>query len=133
MEDQTVRTVRGMDMSQTILTRRNKNAEKTLIDWDLNIFMPEELDEGGNSYWDPASWRIHVYHVPETGHLEWDEPLHLTAEEIQGLGLNQDPYFKDEVDTWYGLAGFKLEYWSKMSDRLKRYFDALPKYYEDLI
>jgi hypothetical protein len=116
-----------------MLAKRNKNAGKELIDWDLNIYMPEELDAGGNSYWDPASWRIHVYHVPETGHLEWDEPLHLTAEEIVSLGLNQDSYFRDEVDVWYGLDGFRYEYWDKMSDRLKMYFDRLPKYYEDLI
>lgn len=116
-----------------MLTKRNKNANKTIIDWDLNIFIPEELDAGGESYWDPANWRIHVYHYTETGHLEWDEPLILTAEEIVSLGLNHDPYFGDEVDVWYGLAGFRLDYWSKMSDRLKMYFDGLPKYYEDII
>ena len=115
------------------MERRNKNAGKAIIDWDLNIFIPEELDDGGESYWDPADWRIHVYHVTERGHAEWDMPWRLTAEEIVDLGLNQDPYFKDEVDVWYGLAGFKLNYWSKMSDRLKKYFDQLPKYYEDII
>lgn len=120
-------------MSQTMLTKRNKNANKTIIDWDLNIFIPEELDAGGESYWDPANWRIHVYHVPETGHLEWDEPLALTAEEIRGLGLNRDSYFKDEVDVWYGLDQFRFEYWHSMSDRLKLYFDSLPKYYEDIL
>ena len=111
---------------------RNKNANKTLIDWDLNIFIPEELNEEGESYWDPASWMIHVYSVTDHGHMEWDTAMYLTSEEIRSLGLNQDSYFKDEVDVWYGLAGFKLEYWDKMSDRLKKYFDMLPKYYEDL-
>lgn len=118
-------------MSQT--TFRNKNRDKTLIDWDLNIFIPEELDAGGESYWDPASWKIHVYIVNNNGHEEWDEPINLTAEEIISLGLNHDPYFKDEVDTWYGLDQFKLDYWDKMSDRLKKYFDTLPKYYQDLV
>lgn len=115
-----------------IAMTRNKNANKTLIDWDLNIFIPEELDAGGESFFDPANWRIHVYHYTETGHLEWDMPVILTAEEIRSLGLNQDPYF-NEADVWYGLAGFKLDYWDKMSDRLKMYFDQLPKYYEDII
>ncbi len=124
-------SVKGMDMSLTIY--RNKNHGKRLIDWDLNIFIPEELDEGGDSVYDPASWSIHVYVYGDNGHDEWDEPIRLTAEEIRALGLNKDPYFKDEVDTWYGLAGFKLDYWDKMSDRLKEYFDRLPKYYEDLI
>lgn len=112
--------------------RRNKNAHKTLIDWDLNIYMPEELDAGGNSYWDPASWRIHIYLVNNLGHEEWSEPIRLTADEIVDLGLNQDEAFSD-VDSWYGLDGFRFEYWNKLSDRLKLEFDSLPKYYEDLI
>lgn len=115
------------------MERRNKNAGKTLIDYDLNIYMPEELDEGGESYWDPASWRIQVYLYTDNGHQEWDEPIYLTAEEIVRLGFNRDEYFINETDTWYGLDGFRFEYWSKMSDRLKEYFDRLPKYYEDVI
>ena len=112
---------------------RNKNAGKTLIDWDLNIFMPEEWDEEkDDSYYDPASWMIHLYAHRDNDHNEWDDPIGLTAEEIQSLGLNRDPYFKDEVDVWYGLAGFRKDYWSKLSDRLKEYFDRLPKYWEDL-
>jgi hypothetical protein len=116
-----------------MLAKRNKNAGKELIDWDLNIFIPEELDAGGESYWDPASWKIHVYAYRNKYHHEWDNPISLTADEIVSLGLNQDPYFKDEVDVWYGLDGFRLEYWNKMSDRLKEYFDRLPKYWDVLI
>lgn len=120
-------------MSQ-VIERRNKNHWKTKIDYDLNIFIPEELDAGGESYWDPAGWMIHVYQYSNTGgHAEWDDPISLTAEEIRSLGLNQDPYFKDDVDSWYGLDGFRLEYWHKMSDRLKQYFDSLPKYVEDIV
>jgi hypothetical protein len=130
-ETQIAQSVRGMDMSLT--TYRNKNHGKRIIDWDLNIFIPEELDEGGDSVYDPASWCIHVYVHADGAQDEWDEPIRLTAEEIISLGLNRDPYFKDEVDTWYGLEGFRLDYWDKMSDRLKMYFDRLPKYYEDLI
>lgn len=113
--------------------RRNKNYNKTLIDYDLNIYMPEELDAGGESYWDPASWRIHLYVYKDGNHGEWDDPIALTAEEIQSLGLNRDSYFKDEADVWYGLEGFRFDYWDKMSDRLKKYFDELPKYYEDIV
>lgn len=114
------------------MERRNKNAHKHLIDYDLNIYMPEELDEGGESYWDPASWRIHVYVANRYGHEEFDEPIRLTADEIVSLGFNRDEYFINEVDVWYGLDGFRYEYWSKMSDRLKKYFDELPKYAEDV-
>jgi hypothetical protein len=116
-----------------MLNKRNKNAEKTLIDWDLNIFMPEEWDEEkDDSYFDPANWKIHVYAYRDGDHNEWDDPIDLTAEEIQSIGFNRDEYFKDEADLWYGLEGFRKDYWSKLSDRLKEYFDRLPKYWEDL-
>ena len=116
-------------MSQ-VIERRNKNAGKELIDYDLNIYMPEELDQSGDSYWDPASWRIHVYMYKDGDQNEWDDPIRLTADEIVDLGLNQDGRF--DADSWYGLDGFRLDYWNKMSDRLKKYFDQLPKYWEDL-
>jgi hypothetical protein len=112
---------------------RNKNANKTKIDWDLNIFMPEELDSIGNSYWDPASWKIHVYAYHDKTKDEWDEPIDLTAEEIVSLGFNRDEYFRGQTDTWYVLEQFRLEYWDKMSDRLKMYFEKLPRYWEDLL
>ncbi len=83
-------------MSQNTLTRRNKNAGKTLIDYDLNIYMQEEFNADAvypdeQYYFDPASWRIQVYICNRYGQEEWDEPIYLTAEEIQGLGLNRDP------------------------------------------
>ena len=116
-----------------VLERRNKNAGKTLIDWDLNIFMPEEYDEASDDYYyDPASWKIHVFAHHNGNQDEWDDPIALTAEEIKAIGFNRDSYFRDEVDVWYGLDGFRMEYWSKFSDRLKEYFDRLPKYWEDL-
>lgn len=119
-------------MSQTMY--RNKNRNKTRIDWDLNIYMPEEYDESADEYYhDPTSWRIHVYICNKHGQEEWDEPFQLTCEEIRALGLNRDEYFSNEVDVWYGLDGFKLDYWDKMSDRLKMYFEALPIYVEDII
>ena len=119
---------------QTMLDKRNKNADKELIEWDLNIFMPEEWDEDkDDSYFDPANWKIHVYAYRDGDHNEWDAPIDLTAEEIQSIGFNRDKYFKNEVDLWYGLEGFRKDYWSKLSDRLKEYFDRLPKYWQDLI
>lgn len=120
-------------MSLTILDKRNKNADKELIEYDLNIFMPEEYDEDkGDSYFDPASWKIHVYIHKDGDQNEWDDAIALTADEIQSLGFNRDEYFRDEVDLWYGLDEFRLNYWNKMSDRLKEYFDKLPKYWEDM-
>jgi len=125
-------SVKEQGMSQTMLNKRNKNAGKELIDWDLNIFMPEEWDEEkDDSYYDPANWKIHVYAYRDGDQNEWDDPINLTAEEIQSIGFNRDEYFSDP-DSWYGLDEFKKDYWSKLSDRLKEYFDKLPKYWEDL-
>ena len=116
-----------------VLERRNKNFNKTLIDYDLNIYMPEQWDkEADDSFYDPASWNIHVFVHRDGDQNEWDDPIVLTAEEIISIGFNRDSYFRDEVDVWYGLDGFRMEYWSKFSDRLKEYFDRLPKYWEDL-
>lgn len=115
------------------MERRNKNAGKELIDYDLNIFMPEEYDGAKDDYYyDPASWKIHVYAHRDGDQNEWYAPIDLTAEEIQSIGFNRDDYFKDEVDVWYGLYGFRRDYWDKFSDRLKEYFEKLPKYWEDM-
>lgn len=100
----------------------------TKIDYDLNIFIPEELDLNNESYWDPANWHIHVYRVDGNGHHEVSEARRLSQEEIISLGLNKDPYFKDEADTWYGYEGFMMDYWSKMPDSLKQYLESFPKY-----
>lgn len=116
-----------------MIALRNKNAGKTLVDWDLNIFIPESYNEETEEYYfDPSAWVIHVYRFMGNTHIEHDKPLALTAGEIQSLMLNGDEYFKDETDVWYGLVGFREKYWHKMSDRLKLYFDSLPKYEEDL-
>lgn len=113
---------------QTLL--RNQNAGRELMDYDLNIYIPEELDEQGRSYWDPASWHIHVYAVDGAGHYEADKSRPLSQQEIISLGLNHDEYFND-VDTWYGYDGFMKDYWSKMPDSLKLYLELFPKYKGD--
>ncbi len=107
---------------------RNKNAGRTLIDYDLNIFMQEVEDpRNGEWYYDPTSWMIHVYEVDATGHHEVAEARPLSIEEIRALGLNNDDYF-DETDHWYGMAGYLQDYWTVMPDSIKRYLEEFPKY-----
>lgn len=101
---------------------------KNKIDYDLNIFIPEELDRHDNSVWNPNKWHIHVYIVDGNGHKEADEAFPLSIEDIESLGLNSDPYFED-VDSWYGYEGFMKDYWPKMTDRVKSYLESFPKYY----
>lgn len=109
-----------------VLTR-SKNANKTKIDYDLNIFMQEVEDPFGNYYYDPTSWSIHVYEYEAGSHHEVAEPYMLTPEEIRALGLNNDSYF-DGGDSWYGMDGYLKDYWDVMPDSIKLYLESFPKY-----
>ncbi len=106
---------------------RNKNAGRTEIDYDLNIFMQEIQDNLGDWYYDPTSWMIHVYEVDNNGHHEVAEARSLTLEEIRALALNNDSYFEGG-DAWYGMAGYLQTYWDVLPDSLKMYLESFPKY-----
>lgn len=112
-------------MSPSTMTR-NKNAGRQLVDYDLNIFQEEMLNDDGD-YEHIGPWHIHIYVCENNGHQELGVPIELTHDEYLDL-IKYDPYFKDEVDTWYGLDGFRRDKWEAMSDRLKAIFDGLPKY-----
>jgi hypothetical protein len=109
-----------------VLTR-SKNAGRTLIDYDLNIFMQEVEDHNGEWYYDPTSWMIHVYEYVPGQHVEVDVARPLTPEEIRSLGINNDSYF-DGGDAWYGMAGYLHDYWTQIPDSLKMYLESFPKY-----
>ncbi len=107
---------------------RNKNAGRTEIDYDLNIFMQEVEDpRTGEWYYDPTTWMIHVYEVDDNGHHEVHEARVLTLEEIRSLGLNNDEYFEGG-DAWYGMSGYLKEYWEVIPDSIKQYLESFPKY-----
>jgi len=115
-------------MEKIMLTLlRNKNKNKKLIDYDLNIFMEEREDHNGEWYYDPTSWSIHVYKVDGNGHQEVDAPLRLTVEEIRSIGINNDSYFEDG-DSWYGMYGYLNDYWEILPDTIKQYLESFPKY-----
>ena len=45
-----------------VLERRNKNASKTPIEYDVNVFVREEYNaETGESFWNEDQWYLHVY------------------------------------------------------------------------
>jgi hypothetical protein len=106
------------------------------FDYDLNIFQRElqvGLDADAFPIWDYAGpWYIHIYECEPGDHRELGEPIELTESEANNL-IKVDPYFDDEVDTWYGLAGFIAEKHAVISDRLMAIFDALPKYKEEVL
>lgn len=106
------------------LFRKNK---KTMIDYDLNIFMQEVEDQHGEWYYDPTSWMIHVYKVDGHGHHEVAEPYRLSVDEIRELHLNNDEYF-DGGDAWYGMYGYLKDYAEQMPASIKQYLESFPVY-----
>lgn len=113
----------------------------TLEDYDLNIFkyemeVPDESLEDssqGTTWVHAGPWYIHVYTVSEEGHDELGEPIQLTESEGRVL-IDNDPYFQDqEPDLWYGLAGFVRDKDAILSGRLRKIFNGLPKYKEEVL
>lgn len=114
--------------------------QATEFDYDLNIFQMEyevpdySLEDPSQGtvweYHDP--WFIHLYEVEGNGHKELGEPIELTESEANNL-IKTDPYFDNEVDTWYGLDGFLKEKEHLLSDRLRKLFYGLPKYKEEVL
>ena len=117
-------------MSQNTMTR-SKNKDKTEIIYDLNIYQLEQLN-GDGEYEYMGPWYIHVYEYENSNVEEVTAPIELTVEEYNNLIAN-DPYYEDELDTWYGLQGFVFEKWDMLSDRLKMVFECLPKYKEEVL
>jgi len=108
----------------------------TEFDYDLNIFQREyEVGLDADAfpiYEHKAPWFIHIYEVDGAGHSELGEPIELTPTESNNL-INNDTYFDNEVDTWYGLNGFIADKDSLLSDRLRRIFYGLPTYREEVL
>jgi hypothetical protein len=111
---------------------RSKTDGLTPYVYDLNIFQRELLGSDGQ-YRHGGPWYIHIYEYDDGNVEELSNPIQLTWDEYNNLIAN-DPYFQDhEPDLWYGLEGFLFEKWDAMSDGLKRVFESLPKYKEEVL
>ena len=129
----------------TSTERRNKNAHKTPIDWDLNVFCPEQW-YGGDAFWDHDLWRInariYMEDNPNTNYIDTDYDITLLPKEAEAIGLKpfadqeEEPIFDDwldqSLDGFISLEYFKKLYWDNCSDRVKEYLDSLPLYLEDV-
>ena len=114
----------------------------TKFDYDLNIFqreyeVPDQnlSDPSEGTVWEyQEPWYLHIYtfNNDRGGHEELGEPIELTETEANNL-IKNDAYFDDEVDTWYGLAGFITEKQHLLSDRLRDLFISLPVYEEEVL
>jgi len=127
-----------------LMISRNKNKGKTIIDWDLNVYCPEQW-YGGESYWDHDLWKINArIYRDEDIPLDTDYTITLLEKEAKAIGLvdwaNSSLDSDDSLDGWLdaGLDGFidlyhfNELYRSKCTDRVLEFLDTLPRYLEDV-
>ena len=115
---------------------------KTLIDYDVNIYCPELLDEGASRY-DPRYWKIAFR---DYGRLQdLDLSWLLSGDFIKALGLDQlaetgsyegfpelETWMDGGLDCWIDLESFIKLYAEKIPQTLWIELSKLPKYREEL-
>ena len=127
-----------------LMISRNKNKHKTIIDWDLNVYCPEQW-YGGESYWDHDLWKINArIYRDEDIPLDTDYTITLLEKEAKAIGFvdwaNSSLDSDDSLDDWLdaGLDGFidlyhfNELYRDKCSNRVLEFLDTLPRYLEDV-
>jgi len=131
---------------------RNKNKTKTKIDWDLNVWCPEQW-YGEDTFWDQDLWMINarVWQQSPLPIMDTDYTITLLTKEAEAIGLvdwakkTQDPKNHSmleqiSMDGWldFGLDGFidldtfMANYKDRLSLRILEFLETLPKYIEDL-
>ena len=116
-----------------MLARRNKNAHKTLIEYDVNVYVLEEYNHDTmESYWDETKWYLHVYNYNHGDHMEVSTPYLLTAEESFAMNFVERDDIDAGLDGWMSMDYLLEEYRDVMSDRIREYLEGFPKYVEDI-
>jgi hypothetical protein len=114
---------------------------KTLIDYDLNIYCPELLDEGASHY-DPRYWKISFRDYGTLTDL--DISFQLSLKFIKAIGLEQlaetgsyegfpelETWMDKGLDCWLDLDSFIKLYAEKMDHSMLLEIIKLPKYQEE--
>ena len=115
------------------MERRNKNANKTPIEYDVNVFVREEYNaETGESFWNEDQWYLHVYDYNNGDSIEVGTPFLLTKEESFAMNFLGMDDIDESLDGWMGLDYMLENYWDQMSDRIREYLESFPKYKEDI-
>lgn len=128
---------------------RNKNKGKTRIDWDLNVYCPEQWygpDEG--SFWDPELWNINARIYSVGTPIDTEYMLTLLPKEARAIGLVQfaeatqvpgappglvhADWLDAGLDGFIDIWSFQQLYGNKMSNRMIEFLDTLPQYIEDV-
>jgi len=124
-----------------LMISRNKNKGKTIIDWDLNVYCPEQW-YGGESFWDPKLWKINARIYNDGAVIDTEYTIQLTAKEAKKIGLVDfarsdengilDDWLDAGLDGFIDLYHFNELYRTRLSDRVLEFLDTLPRYLEDV-
>jgi len=129
-----------------MMISRNKNKGKTIIDWDLNVYCPEQW-YGGESFWDPELWKINARIYSDGIAIDTEYTLTLLPKEAEAIGLVQfaqktsasdvvglvhDDWLDGGLDGFIDLYHFNKMYRTRLSDRVLEFLDTLPQYIEDV-
>jgi len=125
---------------------RNKNKHKTRIDWDLNVWCPEQW-YGDETYWDHDLWKINARIYGEDI-VDTDYTITLLEKEARTIGLVEwakysstpakgkatdlDGWLDAGLDGWIDLHTFMELYKPRLSERVLEFLERLPVYMEDL-
>ena len=117
----------------TEFKRRNPNYGKTLIDYDVNVYVLEDYNsETKESFWNTDQWYLHVYDYNDGCHEEVSTPYLLTAEESFAMNFLGMDDIDEGLDGWLSMDHILTEYREQMSDRIREYLESFPKYKEDV-
>ena len=125
---------------------RNKNKNKTKIDWDLNVWCPEQW-YGDGSFHDKDLWKINARIYGEDI-IDTDYTITLLEKEARSIGLVEwakysstpakgkatdlDGWLDAGLDGWIDLHTFMELYKPRLSERVLEFLERLPVYMEDL-
>jgi hypothetical protein len=125
-----------LDHKMVTMEKRNKNASKTKIDYDVNVYVREEYNpDTGQSHWNKNQWYLHVYHYTDNwagDKFEVSAPYLLTAEESFAMNFLGMDDIDDGLDGWMDMDYLMQNYRDQMSDRILEYLESFPKYSEDI-
>lgn len=116
-----------------MMISRNKNKHKTIIDYDINIFVREEYNaETGETYWNTDQWYLHVYDYNNGDPIEVSSPFLLTKAESFAMNFVERGDVDEGLDGWTSLDYLLENYREEMGDRVLEYLESFPKYREDI-
>ena len=115
-----------------MLATRNKNKDKTKIDYDVNVFVREEYNpDTMESYWNTDQWYLHVYNYNDGSPVEVSTPFLLTKEESFAMNFMETGDIDEGLDGWMSMRYLMEHYREQMSDRILEYLEGFPKYAQD--